>query len=65
MKIETAHKILIGSGIAFFLVYAVFEVGRWWKGEPPLALVRAACGVIAAALFALYLRSFVKGLTRE
>ena len=62
MKIETAHKILIGSAIVFFLVYAAFETSRWWKGEGGLALVRAAAAAIASLLFALYLGSFQRSL---
>lgn len=62
MKIETAHTILIVSAIAFFAFYGVFESARWWKGGGLFALGRAVCGFAAAAVFAVYLRSFLKSL---
>ena len=62
MRIETAHKILIGSAIAFFLLYACYETSRWWAGEGSFALLRALAGLLAASFFALYLRSFLKSL---
>lgn len=64
MKIETAHKILIATAIAFFILYAVLESARWWNGGGVFAIGRAVCGVAAAAVFAVYLRSFLKSLKR-
>jgi hypothetical protein len=64
MRIETAHRILIGTGIAFFMVYALFEVARWRGGGGGIALGRAAGGLAAAAGFAVYLRSYVRSLKR-
>ena len=64
MKLETAHIILIGTAVAFFLFYAIFEISRWWSGLGGVALVRAGAGVAAAALFALYLRAFLKSIDR-
>jgi len=64
MRIETAHKILIGSAIAFFLFYALFETSRWWKGGEIVSLAMACAGAAAAAVFALYLRWYVKSLGR-
>jgi len=61
MKIETAHRILIGTAIAFFTVYAFFELARWRSGGGGGALGRAAGGLAAAAVFAAYLRSYVRG----
>ena len=60
MKIETAHKILIGLAIGLFVLYAAFELVRWRGGGGPAAVGRAAGGVAAAFIFAVYLRSFVK-----
>ena len=62
MRIETAHKILIVSAIAFFLLYGWYETTRWWDGEGSFALLRALAGLFAASFFALYLRSFLKTL---
>ena len=64
MRIETAHKILIGSAIAFFLFYALFETSRWWKGGEIVSLAMAGAGAAAAAVFALYQRWYVKSLGR-
>ena len=62
MRIETAHRILIGTAIAFFTVYAFFELARWRSGGGGGgALGRAAGGLAAAAVFAAYLRSYVRG----
>ena len=56
MTLMTAHKILIGSAIVFFLVYALWEVlnsragGAW-------ALVRGGVSVGVAVGFLIYFRS--------
>ncbi|MBI2206067.1 MAG: hypothetical protein HYU41_19690 [Candidatus Rokubacteria bacterium] len=52
MKLITAHRILIGAAIAFFLFYAVVAVvhGR------PGALVQAAIAVAIAIGLGIYYR---------
>ena len=64
MKLDTAHIIMIGTAIAFFLIYALFEASHWWSGLGTGALLRSGAGVLAAGVFAVYLRSFVKSLDR-
>ena len=59
MKLETAHKILIGTAIGFSLIYALFETVRWSNGGGVSALARAGGGLAAALMFAAYLRSFL------
>ena len=52
MKLITAHRILIGAAIAFFLVYAVLSLvhGR------PGAVAQAVIAVAIAAGLVLYYR---------
>lgn len=56
MTLMTAHRILIGTAIVFFLVYAVWEAlharaaGGW-------ALVRSAIALLVAIGFGIYFRS--------
>jgi hypothetical protein len=65
MTIETAHKVLIGTALVFFVLYAFFEASRWQAGGGGAALARGAAGGLAAAgIFAVYLRSYVRGLRR-
>jgi hypothetical protein len=52
----TAHKILISSAIALFVLYAVFELRRWLGGDG-VAWMRAGASAAGAVGFALYLRS--------
>lgn len=60
VRIETAHKVLIGSAIVFFAFFSVFEVMRWREGEAG-ALVWAVGGAAAAVAFAAYLRRYARG----
>ena len=62
MRIETAHKTLIGTAVAFFLFFAALEGVRFVKSEESGAALMAAGGLLAAILFALYLRGYVRGL---
>jgi len=57
MTLLTAHRILIGVSIAFFLLYAVWELagpgasgapGNWWRG---------GAGLVAAGSLGLYART--------
>jgi len=56
MTLLTAHKILIGSAIALFVLYALFELRRYFTGDGS-ALWRAFASAGGAAGFAIYLRS--------
>lgn len=56
MTLLTAHKILIGSAVALFLLYAAFEARRFFAGDDAAAW-RALASAAGAAGFAVYLRS--------
>ena len=57
MRLITAHRILIGAGIAFFLFYALFQARRAWALASTASLVQAlvAAGVVVGLI--LYYRS--------
>jgi hypothetical protein len=56
VTLMTAHKILIGSAIVFFLVYAVWELLHSRAGDV-WALVRAGVSVGVAVGFLIYFRT--------
>lgn len=56
MTLMTAHKILIGSAIVFFLVYAVWELFHS-RADGVWALVRAGVSVGVAVGFLVYFRT--------
>lgn len=51
----TAHKILISSAIALFVLYAGLEL-RNYAGGDPSALLRGGASAVAAAGLVVYLR---------
>jgi hypothetical protein len=51
------HRILIGSGIAVCLLYALRQLLSYAGGPDRGALVRAGVSVLGAAALLLYLRS--------
>jgi hypothetical protein len=56
MRLITAHKILIGSAVAFFAFFAAFEL-RTYAGTGGLTdLVSGIFGLAVAVGFAVYLR---------
>ena len=60
MTITTAHKILIGSAIAFFAFFTVLEIVRFFSmGGVALLLMGGVSGLAAVGL-ALYLRAFIR-----
>ena len=65
MKIETAHKILIGSAVVFFAFFGCLESVRFLRAREAPAGLMAAGGFAAAALFALYLRAYLRRLRAE
>ena len=54
MKLITAHRILIGAGIAFFLFYAMVVLMRDHTGS---GLVHALVSLAVAVGLALYYRT--------
>ncbi|HUI25916.1 MAG TPA: hypothetical protein VL403_07500 [Candidatus Kryptonia bacterium] len=57
MSLLTAHKILIASAIALFVLYAGWEIDNYTANDDIWALPRAAASAVAAIGFAVYLRS--------
>ena len=54
MKLITAHRILIGAGIAFFVFYAVIVLVRQ---QTPVGLAQAAVSLAVAIGLVVYYRS--------
>jgi hypothetical protein len=65
VRLETAHKILIGAAVAFFAFFGGLQGARFLKSHEGSAGLMAAGGFAAAALFAVYLRAYVRRLRAE
>ena len=59
MRLITAHKILIGSAIAFFIFFAGFEARAYAAGGTVANLAAGVAGLAAAVGFAVYLRALI------
>jgi hypothetical protein len=57
VRLITAHRILIGSGIVFFLFYAGWRVRHYVNGGPPSDVVQSLVAVAVAVALILYFRS--------
>ena len=57
VSLITAHRILIGSAIAFFAFYGLWELRNFSGGAGAGAIARAAIAFAVAAGFGLYLRT--------
>ena len=57
LRLITAHRILIASGIAACLLYAGREVVHYTSAHSTATVIRIALSVAAAVALALYLRS--------
>lgn len=57
MRLITAHRILIGAGIAFFAFYALFQLRRSLAGDGAPALVQAAVSAAVVIGLVVYYRS--------
>lgn len=55
MTLLTAHKILISSAVALFVLYAALELRNYRNGDPT-ALRRSLASGVAAVGLAIYLR---------
>ena len=60
MRLITAHRILIGAAIAFFLFYAVFQVRRFAATRETFAIVQAVASVGVAIGLVLYYRTLAR-----
>ena len=60
MRLMTAHKILIGSAIAFFLFFTIFELRSYANTGALVDLVSGLFGLVVAIGFAVYFRRLQK-----
>jgi hypothetical protein len=56
VKLITAHRILIGAAIAFFVFYAAFQLRRYGGGQGPGALLQAIASTAVAIGLVVYYR---------
>ena len=57
MRLITAHRILIGAGIAFFVFYALFQLRLWMRAGATASLAQAVVSVAVAIGLVLYYRT--------
>src|SRR5262249_36731161 len=57
VRLITAHRILIGAAIAFFLFYSAFQVRHYFMGDGAAALVQAAVAAAVAGGLTAYYRT--------
>ena len=62
MSVPTAHKILIGTAIAFFAFFALWELREYTASGDRDALVWSVAAAAGALAFASYLRRYVRTL---
>jgi hypothetical protein len=60
VRLITAHRILIGAAIAFFLLYAMIETRVWMRTGSAAALAQAIVSPLVAAGLVVYYRSLAK-----
>jgi len=57
MSLLTAHKVLIATAIAFFLLYGALELRGYFNGGAIGGLLRGGASLAVAVGWALYLRT--------
>ncbi len=57
MRLMTAHKILIGTSIAFFVFFSGWELTNYLGADQGWALVRSVLYLGVAVGFAVYFRT--------
>ena len=57
MKLITAHRILIGAAIAFFVFFAAVELRAYVRAPGPAPLVEAVVSAAVAVGLVLYYRT--------
>jgi hypothetical protein len=57
MKLITAHRILIGAAIAFFVLFALIQVKQYARAPGAAPLVEAVVSVAVAIGLVLYYRT--------
>ena len=56
------HKILIATGIVFFLLYAILELRHYGQSGQVAMLARSGLSAAVACALSLYLRWFLRSL---
>jgi hypothetical protein len=57
MRLITAHRILIGAAIAFFVFFAAFELKQYARAPGVAPLLEAVVSVVVAIGLVLYYRT--------
>lgn len=57
MRLITAHRVLIGAGIAFFLFYAVWQLRHWTATGAAGDIVQSIAAAAIAIGLVVYYRS--------
>jgi hypothetical protein len=57
LRLITAHRILIGAAIAFFLFFAVFELRQYARAPGVVPLVEAVVSLAVAVGLLMYYRT--------
>lgn len=57
MRLITAHRILIATGVAFFLFYAIFQLRLWARAGDTASLAQAVVSVAVAVGLVIYYRT--------
>ena len=57
MKLFTAHRILIGAAMPFFLFFAVFEVRQYARTSAVASLIEAVVSIVVAVGLVFYYRT--------
>jgi hypothetical protein len=57
VRLITAHRILIGAGIAFFFFYAAWRVRHYLNGGPASDLVQSVAAAVVAIILIVYYRT--------
>jgi hypothetical protein len=57
VRLITAHRILIGAGIAFFILYAALQLRLYVREGATAALVQSVVAAAVAIGFVVYYRT--------
>jgi hypothetical protein len=57
MRLITAHKILIGSAMVFFVFFALWELNRYSGSNDIWAMARSLLYLLVALGFGVYLKN--------
>ena len=60
MKLITAHRILIGAAIAFFVFFAAIQLRQYMRVPGTAPLVEAVVSVVIAVGLVLYYRTLAR-----